>query len=132
MFQIFQNFDWKNSKAHLLLLSKFIRAQEVGYFVERDYWEKVLNESPQKSIKRFIDEGMLTNADLETIVSYKFKIPELKELCKQRRLAVSGDKNELIKRLIQADGKGLRKAVSEIKLMTFSPTQASGYHNNLS
>ena len=99
MFRLFQSFNWKRSKAHLLLLSKFIRGQEVSYFVKRGNWEKVLNESPQRAIKRFIDEGMLVNADLSTLVSYKYKVTELKDLLKQRRLGVSGTKDVLVQRL---------------------------------
>ena len=70
------NFNWKNSKAHLLLLSKFIRAQEPKYFYNQDYWAKVLNESPENTINRFINENMLSSVDLNTLVSYKYKVTE--------------------------------------------------------
>jgi hypothetical protein len=72
------NSNWKNSKAHLLLLSKFIHGQTIDHFISSADWKRALNESPQKAIKRFINEGMLINADLHTLVSYKYKITELK------------------------------------------------------
>lgn len=122
MFRLFKSFDWKNSKAHLLLLSKFIRGQEVSYFTKGGNWEKVLNESPQKAIKRFIDEGMIVNADLDTIVSYKYKVSELKDLLKQRGLAVSGTKDELVQRLIQVDKEGMMKLISGMELLTCTQT----------
>lgn len=113
-----KSFAWKNSEAHLLLLSKFIHGQEIDYFVKWGNWEQALNEAPQKAIKRFVDEGMLTNADLETIVSYKCKVSDLKNLLKQRGFAVSGSKDELVKRILQADKAGMLKLTAGIKLLT--------------
>jgi hypothetical protein len=122
VFRLFKSFDWKNSKAHLLLLSKFIRGQEMNYFLKWGNWVKVLNEPPEKAIKRFIDEGMLINAGLDTIVSYKYKVTELKDLLKQRRLGVSGTKDELVQRLIQADKEGMMKLVAGTELLTCTQT----------
>jgi hypothetical protein len=112
--------DWTNSKAHLLLLSKFVVGQEVDYFAKWGNWEEVLNESPQKAIKRFVDEGLLTNADLDTVVSYKYKLADLKSLLRQRGLAVSGVKEDLVQRLIQADRMGMMQSVSGIELLVCS------------
>lgn len=54
------NFNWKGSEGHLFLLSKFIRAQESKYFYSnQEYWGRILDESPQKAIKRFVEEEML-------------------------------------------------------------------------
>lgn len=118
MFRFMSSFTWKNSEAHLLLLSKFIHGQEIDYFVKWDNLEKALNETPQKAIKRFVDEGMLTNADLETIVAYKYKVSDLKDLLKQRGLAISGNKDELVKRILQADKAGMLKSTAGIELLT--------------
>ena len=118
MFRFTKGFNWKDSEAHLLLLSKFIQGQEIDYFVKWGNWEQALNEAPQKAVKRFVDEGMLTNADLETIVSYKYKVSDLKILLKQRSLAVSGSKDELIKRILHADKAGMMKLTAGIKLLT--------------
>jgi hypothetical protein len=74
MFKFNRGFNWKNSEAHLLLLSKFLNGQEMDYFTEFGNWEQALNEAPQKAIERFVSEGMLEIADLETIVSYKYDI----------------------------------------------------------
>lgn len=111
------NFDWKKSKAHLLLLSKFIRGQEVHYFVGRGNWAKALNEPPEKAIKRFADDGMIIDAALETIISHKYRVTELKDLLKQRQLAVSGTKDELVHRLMQADKAGTMELVAGTELL---------------
>ena len=120
MFRFSNSFDWKQSKAHLLLLSKFVRGQEIHYFVKWGNWANVLNEPPEEAIKRFIAEGMLINADLDTLISYKYKVTDLKDLLKQRGLAVSGTKDELVRHLIQADREGTIKAVSGMTLLTCS------------
>jgi hypothetical protein len=112
-----QSFNWKESKAHVLLLSKFIRAQEASYFEEHGYWEKVLNESPQIAIKRFINGGMLASVDLSTVVSHKYKVSELKALLKQRRLVASGTKDELVQRLVQADKRGMMELTAGMDLL---------------
>ena len=113
-----ERFDWKNSKAHLLLLSKFISAQEASYFAKSGEWDKVLRESPEKAIRRFVDEGVLTRADLAAVLSYKYNASELRDLLKQRKLAVSGAKAELVQRLIQADKEGTMKLASGSALLT--------------
>lgn len=117
-------FDWMKSKAHLLLLSKFLRGQEISYFLKLSKflqdekinsffkltdWQDVLGESPQKAINRFIDEGMLENADLRTLLLYKYKVTELKNLLKQRKSVVKGNKDELVQRLIMIDREGMNK-----------------------
>ena len=113
-------FNWQKSKAHLLLLSKFIRIQQPAYFAALDYWKNVLGEPPNQSINRFIDEGVLITADLSDYLSYKYKVPELKDMLKQRSLPISGRKDEIIQHLIKADVDGMRKAVAELTLLKCS------------
>jgi hypothetical protein len=122
MFKFNRGFNWRNSEVHLLLLSKFLNSQEIDYFTKLGNWEQALNEVPQKAIERFVDEGMLEIADLETIVSYKYKVSELKSLLKQRGLAASGTKDELVKRILQADEAGMSKLTVGIKLLTCTQT----------
>ena len=50
--------DWRTSKAHLLLLSKFLRDTP---FKTDDYWSAVLDESIENAINRFIKSGLLIN-----------------------------------------------------------------------
>lgn len=61
-------FDWKKSKAHYELLSKFIKCESFDKLTKDEYWasawKEVLKESPQKAIERLIKEGYLENAKL--------------------------------------------------------------------
>jgi hypothetical protein len=117
MFRFIKSFDWKNSEPHLLMLNKFIHGQESSYFTKWGDWENVLKEPPQKAIKRFVDEKMLASADLETVVSYKYKVGDLKNLLRERKLPVSGTKDELVKRIVDADKTGMLKLTAGMELL---------------
>ncbi len=112
--------DWRKSSAHLLLLSKFLQPRSIVDFTKGDSWNSVLRESPQQAIKHFVDDGTLVRSDLSEHVSYKFKVTELKNLLKQRGLSISGRKEEMINRLIQADCDGMKKAVDDLNLLQCS------------
>lgn len=122
MFRFTRGFNWRDSEAHLLLLTKFLNCQEIDYFAKWGSWEQALNEAPQKAIERFVGDGMLETADLETIVSYKYKVSDLRNLLKQRGLAVSGTKDELVRRVLQADEAGMSKLFVGQILLTCTQT----------
>ena len=126
-------FDWRKSDAHLLLLSKFLhpktvddfaksdsRIEAFGDLAKLDTWKSVLGESPSSAIKRFVDEGMLGQADIGAQLDYKFKATELKAMLKQRGLPVSGRKEDLINRLLQADVENMKRAVAGLKVFLCS------------
>ena len=81
--------DWRKAQAHLLFLSKFLEPRKVEDFSKSDNWKEVLKEPPQQAIRRFIDDGMLIQADLSGHLAYKFKVGELKNMLKQRSLPMS-------------------------------------------
>lgn len=103
--------NWHKSNAHLLILSKFLHPNSIDEFAKADYWNNALGENAKQAIKRFLDEGMLLQANLEGQLDYKFKATELKNMLKERGLKVSGRKDELITRLIQADPENMKKSV---------------------
>lgn len=113
-------FEWRKSKAHLLLLSKFLHPRMADDFVESDNWRTVLEENPKQAIKRFLDEGVLAQANLYAQLDYKFKATELKGMLKKRALAVSGRKDDLIQRLVQADPEGMKQAVAGLTVLLCS------------
>lgn len=115
--------DWRNSPAHLELLSKFIRPDTMYRFSEgyrNSDWHEVLGEPPLKAIKRFIAEGYLIKADLLALMNYRFTVPDLKSLCKERELPASGKKADLIERLITTDEPGMQKSVSDLQIFMCS------------
>lgn len=54
---------------------------------------------------------------MENVLSYKYKVSELKDLLKQRGLPVSGRKDDMIKRLITADPAGMKKTVAGLTIL---------------
>ncbi len=117
MLRSLTGFDWKKSKAHWLLLSKFIHPQNQDDFAKSDIWKDVLGEHPTQSIKRFLEEGLVTSADLKNTLAYKYKVAELKDMLKQRDLPVSGRKDDMIQRLVTTDPIGIKKSIAGLALL---------------
>jgi hypothetical protein len=117
-------FDCRKSEAHLLLLSKFIHANSLDDFARNDYWKStwnnVLGEPLKQAIKRFVEEGILMAADLNDLLSYKYKVNQLKDMLKQRELPISGSKDMMIQRLTQADPEGMKNSVEELSIFKCS------------
>lgn len=104
--------NWEKSPSYLCLLSKFLVPHAVEDFTkEHQEWGTVLKEDPRKSIKRFIDEGFIERSDINGHLDHEFKLPELKCLLRERGLKITGKKDILIERLIEADALGMKKLV---------------------
>lgn len=107
---------WRSSPAHLLLLSRYLHGQTPAY-AETDLWREALAEPPQKAVGRFVQDGVLEEADLHTRLAYKCKLPDLKAMLRERSLPVSGKKDDLIDRLIAADLPGMNQVVSGERIL---------------
>lgn len=116
MFSWLQKKDWRNSPAHLLLLSKFRNGDSLDRYRDAEYWETVLKEKPLKVIEQFLKEGVLEPAGLQELVDYKFKASDLKLMAKERGLKVSGRKEELIQRLIDNAEQSMRDATKGLDM----------------
>lgn len=116
MFTWLQKKDWRNSPAHLLLLSKFRNGDSPDRYRDAEYWEAVLKGKPIKVIEQFLKEGVLEPAGLQELVDHKFKASDLKFLLKEKGLKVSGRKEELIQRLIENDAQSMRDATKGLVL----------------
>jgi len=89
-------------------------------FSKSDHWKAALGEDPRKAIKRFLNDGVIEQANLEAILDYKYKVPELKGMLGQRSLPVSGPKRELIAKLVEADPEGMKKGVQGLTALKCS------------
>lgn len=116
----FSNKEWKDSSAHVLLLSEFLRGNSPNHYAHAEHWESVLNENPGKAIQRFLKEGMLVPAELAERMDYKFKVTDLKAMLKERKLRISGRKHELIERLIDNDKNGMIQVTNELEILKCS------------
>lgn len=101
--------DWQNSLAHRELLCKFLKANRLkdlysnhGWASE---WKVVLGEKVQTAIDRYIKNGFLILAPLESIIDYSYKLDDLKEIARKFGIPISGKKADLIVRLLAHDEK---------------------------
>jgi len=101
------------SPAELLFLSKFKSAGTVDGISRPTDWARVLGTTPAKAVRKFLANGFLQLADLETSIQSGFNASELKALAKARGLPVSGTKKALAERLIGADADGMTKALDK-------------------
>lgn len=85
------------------------------------YWDGPLGEPAGAAVQRFIVSGWLVPATLAAKLGSRFKASDLKPLLKERGLRVSGRKDELIERLIEADETGMTALVAEMKVYECSP-----------
>ena len=118
---IYQNGEY--SLAHLELLSKFLKPLSIYYFADgyrSTDWYNALKEHSLGAINRFLEEGLLVRPSLGELMEYKFKIPDLKKLCAEKGLPVSGKKADLINRLINSDEQGMQREVSDLQVAVCS------------
>jgi hypothetical protein len=107
-------FDWRNSKAHLLLLSNFRYIRNPDELINYP-WNDVLSEPIEDAISRFVDEGIMRAADITELLSLKYKADQLQEMLRERGLPILKTKTSMIRRLLKADLDGMLKAVSGMK-----------------
>lgn len=112
--------NWKNSPAYLLFLSKFLSPSAIDEFSKSNIWKDVLNESPEKAIKRFLDEKVVEQVELSGVLDYKFKVSDLKAMLRERGLTLSGRKAELIERLIEDDPNSMKQVTRGLIILQCS------------
>jgi len=65
-----------------------------------DFWASQLGRDPDAVIDQFCREGFLRRPNMAGMLSVKFRVPELANLCKSKGLLAKGRKDELISRLV--------------------------------
>jgi len=122
LIRILFGFKWQKSQAHLLLLSKFLRPHTIEDYKNSSMllWKHVLGETPSKAISRFLAEGMLERTDTAKSLEWKYKVPDLKKMLEERNLPISGNKSDLISRLIETDPNGMKKDISGLNVLLCS------------
>ena len=106
--------------AQLALLAKFLRGADPAE-VAHPGWDNALGEPAISVIQRFQRSGWLVDAPPASKLDYAFKVPELKAQLKARSLPVSGKKDLLISRLLEADPQGIAQLVGGVPVWICSP-----------
>jgi hypothetical protein len=94
----------------LVLLAEFIKAKSRKKITSD--WQDFLNDSPQKVIDELISKDFLIHSSISSCLDLTYKVTDLKLLLKERGLVVSGKKDVLIERLIEADFQGMQSIVA--------------------
>ena len=68
---------------------------------------------PQKALDRFVQESALEKVGLEESLAALFSVAELKRLCQERGLKVSGKKADQARRLTETDPGGMQKLTNK-------------------
>ncbi|XSG74703.1 SAP domain-containing protein [Herpetosiphon llansteffanensis] len=114
--------DWRKFPAHFMFLNEFRYATNPQIFAEvsrGELWYSVLDEPPKLTIKRWIQDGILVRPPLNRLLD-ELTEPQLKTLAQERNLDGSGQKAELIARLIEADSAAMAAIVADNPLLILS------------
>jgi formylglycine-generating enzyme required for sulfatase activity len=84
-------------------------------------WAAGLREPVDKATAKFIEQGLITVADLETHLDFHHSKDEIQDLLKKKNLPVSGNKRDLINRLVQSGSSGLAAFNESETLYILSP-----------
>lgn len=115
------NYDWRRSPAHLDLLSKFIKPRDPVPVLNWQFLKETIKEPTNDAIDRFVRDGALVRCTLEETLQCIFTAAQLKKMLKDRGLKVSGSKDELVERLLEADRTGMEQVVSRLTILKCSP-----------
>lgn len=124
MGQSSRDLDWRTSPAHLDLLSKFSNGRDIVQVMDWQYLKDTLSEPVKLVIDRFIAEDALIPCTLQESLDRIMTAGDIKELLRERGLRLSGNKADLVDRLIQADRLAAEEIASKRRFMKCSPESA--------
>lgn len=104
------------SKPVLLFLSKFLYPQSQDVFSRDTRWAEALGELPDVIFRRLMAQGLIARAEPAVVLEWRFNTQQLRALLKERGLPVSGRKEVMVRRLVEADPDGVITAVQNYDL----------------
>ncbi len=106
-------------KAQKKLLSQFSKPMRPdgydGVMLQRQLGEPMLD-----LVDRFYREGLLEICDTESGLQHGFNLNQLKSFLRERGLKVSGNKREILSRLLENDFAGMTEQVKAAKLLVLT------------
>ncbi len=96
-----------DTDAKKLFLAEFRNGTDIKWLDDKNYYKSQIYSSHFGDIKRQFEtlrkNGLVEKMSPAQIVSHNLKLTELKDECKKRGLKVSGKKDDLVARLLEAD-----------------------------
>lgn len=86
-----------------LLVMHLVDNKSKGTVLNQNFWSDIYSTNPMKILKKLIDDGVIIEKNDNKLTLSKLKNPELKEILKNNGLKVTGNKSELVDRLIEND-----------------------------
>jgi hypothetical protein len=125
MFKFLHNTKWKKSEAHLLFLSKFLTGVNTeNSSAGLSFWQEVLGEPASVVIDRWIKQNILVKAQASMALEKLFSSKELKSLCKNYQLPISGTKAKLIEQLLNNPIENIESIVQRCEVYCCSSDSA--------
>jgi hypothetical protein len=109
------------SKAELVFLARFRSPQDVAWIEQDGRWLESLGEPPMEVIRRLRGRELLVPASLADHLSAGHSVKALKELCRSHGLIVSGTREVLVARLVEAVPDLVRDLVAGRTVLRCSP-----------
>jgi hypothetical protein len=121
MQSIFRKKDWRQSRPHLFLLSRFLGGGVAANLDRDSRWPDVLGEPLEVVIERLARERALIAAPAAEAMSCTHTVAHLRSLLKTLGQPVGGNKEALVSRLLAADPKGVAKIVVGLGVLVCAP-----------
>ncbi len=96
----YKSVDWKKSPAHIEFLSRFNNPRSRKREAQTLYLSINLKEPVDQTIDRFIDFGMLVQPEIGRAIDALHNRGPLEEILRQHGLKTTGNKPQLIQRLV--------------------------------
>jgi hypothetical protein len=124
MSQLPEDFDWRQSRAHVKLLGHFVKPRDEAQVLGWQFVREGLKEKTKSAIDRFRREGCLVPATVEESLDCLFTAAELKAALKKDGAKQTGAKADLIERLVATDMSDVRKMLGKATILKCSAEAA--------
>lgn len=84
-----------------LLVMQFVNNKSAGTVLTQNFWTDIYSTNPMKILKKLIDDEVIIEKTDYNLTLSKLKNPELKEILKDNGLKVTGNKTELVNRIVE-------------------------------
>lgn len=116
----YKNIDWKKSPAYIHFLSRFRNPRSRKRETQTTYIAQNLKEDIDHAIQRFVDGGILIKPTLAEAINSLHNRPPIEEMLRKNDLKASGNKPQLIERLIEYAPEAAQSMVGEHDLLICS------------
>lgn len=116
----YKTIDWQKSPVHIHFLGRFKNPRSRGRETQTSYLSQTLKEDIDHAIQRFVDIGMLVKPTLAEAVNALYNKPPIEEMLRKHDLRASGNKPQLIERLVEYASEAAQSMVGEYDLLICS------------